>query len=275
MKAYINISPHIREGILEGLREYLQNELVKRCKKNSAYSLRSFARTLNLSHSALSEILNGKRKISEKNAIRIASQLGLSVQDLQAMQKHSHFSLGHIQFLHLSPEQQFEMSDWYYYAIWELCSLKNNKADKNWIAKALGIHPQQAQEAINRMLHLNLIHIKNGKLNKSKAELLDYTNSQQTTGTRKKLQKQFFEKALSAIDEIPYEQRHHSGMTMAIDAAKLNEAKELIKDFRRKLMKFLESGANNNSVYHLSVGLFPLSTDIIENKFKNKKEKKI
>ena len=44
---------------------YLQEEFVRRCRNNKAYSLRSFARQLSINHSSLSRILSGKRALSE------------------------------------------------------------------------------------------------------------------------------------------------------------------------------------------------------------------
>ena len=51
----------------QGLRPFLKMELDSRIKKNPSYSLRSFAKSLNISHAALSQILNGKRNLTKKN----------------------------------------------------------------------------------------------------------------------------------------------------------------------------------------------------------------
>lgn len=50
----------------------------------------------------------------------------------------------------------------------------------------------------------------------------------------------------------------YSSMTMAIDCELLPEAKELILNFRRQLMRFLESG-KKTEVYKLNIQLFPLT----------------
>lgn len=59
-------------------RLFLQDELVRRCKKNPRFSLRAFARTLAIEPSALSKILHGKRALTPKMLQRIATQLGMS-----------------------------------------------------------------------------------------------------------------------------------------------------------------------------------------------------
>ncbi|MGH1467549.1 MAG: hypothetical protein ACRBBP_01540 [Bdellovibrionales bacterium] len=50
----------------KNFKEYLQEELVLRCKSNSAYSLRAFVRSLDVSPSFLRKILNGSRRVTEK-----------------------------------------------------------------------------------------------------------------------------------------------------------------------------------------------------------------
>jgi hypothetical protein len=65
------------------------------------------------------------------------------------------------------------------------------------------------------------------------------------------------EKAVISVEEDPIEARSMTGMTMAIDPAKLPEAKQMITEFNRGLCKFLESGPRKQ-VYQLGVCLYPL-----------------
>ena len=77
----------------ELMRKYLQNELLKRCEKNPHYSLRSFAKSLEISPSALSAILNKKRNLTDKTAKRLALKLDFSlskVRSLLSKKKNQH-----------------------------------------------------------------------------------------------------------------------------------------------------------------------------------------
>jgi plasmid maintenance system antidote protein VapI len=67
----------------QDFRSFLQDELDKRCKKNPRFSLRAFARTLEVEPSALSKILHGKRALTPKMLMRMASQLGLPEQEIE------------------------------------------------------------------------------------------------------------------------------------------------------------------------------------------------
>jgi len=62
---------------------YLQEEFVRRCRNNKAYSLRSFARQLSINHSSLSRILSGKRALSENMIQKLAEQLELAPNEIE------------------------------------------------------------------------------------------------------------------------------------------------------------------------------------------------
>ena len=59
------------------LRDVLQRELLRRQSHNSSYSLRSFARHLQVQPAALSEILRGKRLVGRRLAERLFQRIPL------------------------------------------------------------------------------------------------------------------------------------------------------------------------------------------------------
>lgn len=66
----------------ENYRHYIQNEFEKRRIRNPSYSLRAFARDLSVSPSRLSEVINGKRGISNLLAQKIME--GLKIEGVDA-----------------------------------------------------------------------------------------------------------------------------------------------------------------------------------------------
>lgn len=62
---------------LETYRHYLQSEFENRRTRNPSYSLRAFARDLEMSPSRLSEAVNGKRGISSEIAAMLVRAIGL------------------------------------------------------------------------------------------------------------------------------------------------------------------------------------------------------
>src|SRR5688500_6790024 len=69
----------------EVLRLYLQSELVRRCKENPRYSLRAFARSLQMDFSTLSKILQGHRKLGPKATSRLDQKLGLRPDEVRSL----------------------------------------------------------------------------------------------------------------------------------------------------------------------------------------------
>src|SRR5215510_7096755 len=58
-------------------RLYLQAELARRCLLNQQYSLRSFAVHLGIDHSTISQLIRGKRVLTEKAIMKLGERMGL------------------------------------------------------------------------------------------------------------------------------------------------------------------------------------------------------
>lgn len=112
--------------------------------------------------------------------------------------------------------------------------------------------------AIKRLIETGLIS-KPGKRFQLRETSSSSILSSATSKAHREQQKQILEGAIEALDQIPIEYRSQSSMTMAIDKDRLEEAKELIKTFRRDLGKFLSASKNLNEVYQLSVSLYPVT----------------
>jgi len=82
----------------------------------------------------------------------------------------------------------------------------------------------------------------------------DYTHA-----AFRRLQRQVLEKALDALEEIPYKKRDQTSLTMAIDSKKVPQAREKIKKFRRSLCEFLRGTNSFDEVYQMSISLYPLT----------------
>ncbi len=72
---------------VKDFRLLLQRELVKRCKSNERYSLRSFAQYLNVDSSRLSKMLRGQRPINSQYVEKIGKRLGLSPMTIEEFKK--------------------------------------------------------------------------------------------------------------------------------------------------------------------------------------------
>jgi uncharacterized protein (TIGR02147 family) len=229
--------------------------------KNPAYSLRSFAKRLAVSPSALSEILNGKRRVSAKLANRLADKLALPPeqrQELLAQLQPGATAKPSPSFVELDVDQFAVMSEWYHFAILSLMETKDFVSDSAWIAARLNIKVRDAAGAVERLIRLGMV--KKGRGGKLALTQARFSTSD---GVRNlSLQRYHAANLLLAqasLETDPVAERDFCATTMAIDPARLPEAKKMIRDFQDKMMDFLEAPGKQTEVYNLCMQLFPLS----------------
>ncbi|OFZ20931.1 MAG: hypothetical protein A2202_02050 [Bdellovibrionales bacterium RIFOXYA1_FULL_36_14] len=243
----------------KSFKEYLNLEFAKRCKKNPLYSLRAFARDIQISHSSLCQFFKGKRQMSKEMIEKVGLALSLSPDEINKFSKNAK---GEIIYDTLKEDEYHLLSDWYYDAILELLSTKNFKSDFNWIARRLNITLAEVKLAVMRLQKLNLIYLdEEGKIfDKTSGFTTTASDNAYTDSAKKKKQKQLFNLAKDAIDKFDVRERSHSGVTFAVSMKKFDEARAMIKKFRRELSALLEGDQNDlDDVYHLAIALFPLT----------------
>ena len=152
-----------RKSESETFRGLLQEELVERCRKNPNYSLRSFARALSVEPSALSQMINGKRPITEKMKLRLGAALGLHTKQIEKFttEGKSESKQPLPAYQQMTLDSFALISDWYHYAILELLAIEGFKPDPAWIGKRLGITRSEANIAVERLFRLGLLEKKN------------------------------------------------------------------------------------------------------------------
>ncbi len=234
-------------------RIWLQTEFTRRCRVNSRYSIRAFAKQLDINQSTLTQILNGKRKVSRKFIERLEHKIGVKFHFEGENTLDFKYSI-------LSVDAFTVISDWYHYAILEITAVKNFKSDPKWIALKLGITVSEVNMAIDRMLRLGMLVKRGTKIQRAKQYIGNHTDGV-TSAAHKEFQRQLLTKALQAIDNCPQERKDITSITMPANSKKIKEVKEKIKKFRREICDHLEDG-NHDSVYQLCVQLFPLTNEI-------------
>jgi uncharacterized protein (TIGR02147 family) len=270
---------------LEGkdYRDLLRKELVRRQNANSQYSLRAFAKALNLNPTTLSLTLQNKRGLSETSLNNVCSALKLDPEEsrwframvLSIDGETSLIRLKHTQELddiistkgdaesesNLSVSAFRVVADWYHLAILELLLIEEYKAVPggkciSWISKKLGISNIQINGSLAHLQNLELIEIKNGKPMRTDGILL--TGDQIPSSAVRSHHKQYIEKSLIAIEAQLFDECDFSGLIVPTDPKKLPEAKRAIQTFRKKMNKLLE-GESPKEVYRLNLSLFRIT----------------
>ncbi len=254
-----------------GFQNFLKDNLVARCRTNSAYSLRSFAKFLEIEPSFLSKMLNGKRSITQKTIVKIGKKLSLGPNEIKSFMGAQEDSDS--TFHNLSLDHFKMISDWYHYAILELTELKSFESDPTWMAKKLGIQKIEVQVAVERLIRLNMLgRNSHGEL-KNISGRNTTVGSPYTTEAFRKLQKQILLQAVDALEMIPMLERDQSSITMAADSRLIKETKKRIKNFRRELCDFLQTHSKRKDhVYQLAISFFPATKNIQKNLIKEKEK---
>ena len=117
----------------------------------------------------------------------------------------------------------------------------------------------EAKMALDRLISLKLIEKKDDKYQKTSNDLITQ-NRDITTPALKRLQKQFRQKAMESLENDPIAKRSMTGITIAIDPAKLDLAKQKMDQFLLDLNKELDTG-EERKVYQLTLSFFPLEKD--------------
>ncbi len=233
--------------------------------KNPLFSLRAFARRLELSPSALSEILKGKRRVSKKMALRVVENLGLPRSESERLlglfperpsrKKHNGAYLSPLVEL---PRDQYQLiSDWYHFAILSLAELPGSRMNSIWVSGRLNITVENAEAALERLERLELL--KRDDQGNLRTTGLEYSTSDEIPETSlRKAHSANFELARQSLERDSLDLRDFTAVTLAIDVSRMPAAKKMIREFQDRLAAYLEGGVKNE-VYKICVQFFPLT----------------
>lgn len=242
---------------------WLEQRLALKIKTNSQFSLRAFARLVDVSPAVLSRVLSGKRKLTFKLAVRIADALVLDPQERSELYSFfsSHKGEDDLQTdvagIELTIDCFNAMKEWYHYGITQLLLMEGFSEDPKWIARMLSISEIEAKMAIDRLLRLEILdRDKNGKLFKTSFHLT--TTTEVASAGIRHFQKQILEKSIYSLEHDDISTKDITSVTIAINENKISEAKKEIAKFRKKMAEFLTEGEKTR-VYNLGIHLIPLS----------------
>lgn len=253
---------------------YVADEYSRRIQTNPHYSLRAYARDLEVTASWLSEFMRGKKGISTSTAERISQSLNFSATEsrLFLLSAQSHHSRSFKSRQEAQRElQNFIKSDsfkmlpkdfsltgsWYHQAILELTELQDFKHNEKDIADRLRLPLSITQRAVAQLKEAKLLEVINGKMRSCISET-ESTVDVSSIGIRK-YHEQIINKSLSALHEQSVQNREYTSVTFAFDASRIAEAKKALRKFQKQFMNdFYSESKTKDSVYQLSFQLFRL-----------------
>ena len=247
----------------------LKAEIELRQQRNSAYSLRAFARDLGTSPAVMSLILQGKRAVTAEKAVVWADQLKMSgdkraillsaiAADLEVRtdptQRRTRAMEEKMDYVKLQVDQFSLVSDWWHFGLMNLVKLKDFQSDSQWMATRLGIGLDVCLEALERLERLGLMSKESGIWTRTSRPV--ETPTDLPSEAIRSFHRQNIRRALSSIDEVEVSERDITSIMVATSQERLEEAKKRIRLFRKELAAYLEEG-EAEVVYSLNVQLFP------------------
>lgn len=264
---------------LTDYREILQSVFAARVDRNKHYSLRAFARDLDVSPALLSEVFKGRKGLSPARAQSIAEACGFGrplsryFSDLVA-ESHGRSaeqrSLATLRirrsrkahgYNEISDDTFAIIADWYHFAILEAVLIPAfSTASVPKMAKALGISEKTTKAAIDRLIRVGLLERQDGFFVASTQQ--SALPTQNTSKSIRTYHQQILQKAAAAIEGQDAEARDLSALVLTFNRKRLAKARDLIRAFRQSFPEQTKSDSQDDEVYCLSIQLFRLVDEI-------------
>lgn len=254
-------------------RHYLKFEFDARKKRRPHYSLRAFARDLDLSPSALSEYLSGKLTFSQERILQVSKKIQLrSVQtehwlDLVKMESSSSKADREVAAAKVKARASQEkgtialelfqvISDWYHFALLELIEISPIYQDHKAAAKALGLDAKTVRESWERLIQVGLAEKREGIYKSS--TLATFAGEDVPSAALRNFHAGLISKALVAQEEEPVEKKEFVSIVFSFRSDDLKAIKDEVYKFQVDLTNRYAQKKNKDSVYCLSTQLFNL-----------------
>ncbi len=257
------------------IKDYLVDEFHRRLSKNSSYSMRAFARDLEMSPQKLHLVINGKSGLSSRAAQLLVSKLKISDFEkerfiLLVESKH-HRSQTARQIAqkklleHVDADEGLKISDdgfritseWYYLPILLMLEMNFDLRQSALIAKKLDIQVTKIKKAISDLVQAGLLIQKNDGSYTKNSSHFSYV-AKNSSSDLMEYYKEYLHKAEASL-LLQKELRHFSVMLTTISEQQIEFAVKEINQFRKKLGKILaDKSASPDKLYSLSVQFFPV-----------------
>jgi uncharacterized protein (TIGR02147 family) len=238
---------------MDPLIERLQVEFADRQAKNRKYSLRAFARDLDLNLTSVSMMLKRQRSPSPETRKKLVRIMALSPAYERTVGDWP-FSDGFLQ------DDQFKMtSEWVHWAILNLVRPGAQPKTHEAIQKRLEIPHSVLATALDRLLRLGLI-CRSGKYFSRTIDQVRTSDDVPTTAFRR-LHAEVMDVAKDALSEVAVEKREFSTSFMMIHPSRVPRIKELIRKFRNEMSEVFDPKVETDKgtkLHVIAIQFFPI-----------------
>lgn len=267
------------ELLLKDPRDYLKFEHEIRRARRPAYSMRAFARDLEVSPSSLNDFLKGRVGMSADRIERIATALRWSdkrkdhFHDLIVAKYEKDVGAKHSAQTRirsrlkdgtfgLSVEAFRAISDWYHLVILEICDCKDGM-DASIIARELSMGLPLIQKAVKRLAGLGLLE--DTKRGLKPVESASHFGDDAPSDAIVSFHCQVMELAQKALNERPVGEREALSVIASFNKADISKMNDEIKKSVMSIINRYAQNSNRNHIHTIALQSFPNWTDSTEN----------
>lgn len=266
-------------GVMD-YREYLQHIYNEAKKADPQYTYHRLASDLGFPPTGIiHQMIKGRRKLSEKNARKIADSLGLKP-------IHKSYFLHLVAFCNAEESSDSQkalaellaiiskdlpseinrhylkyMSHWQHVVIREMVALPSFKADPAWIAKELipKISEDEVKESLDLLQQLDLIRTNHetGKVEQTSERMVTSPNVSGTAITH--CHQQFIELGKESLSKTDRDDRYVCSTTLRVTADQLEAIKSKIHALNMEILAMEAPAEESENLFQLNVQFFPLT----------------
>lgn len=241
----------------------------QRQEKNPRYSLRAYARSLEIEASNLSEILSGKRALSLFVAEKILKHLDCSREQQDSMMSEFKLELDQAKKFrkqssneYLIEEEGFhEIATWYHMAILTFFETPHYDGTIESVAKYFGMESDKVKSALDGLVKMELLRMEEGRYEKVAATYRapkENPEKKRRVGTDQ-IVADSMDLAADLSAHYTHQEKEVWATYMALNPARMGEARTY---YREGVTKFVSSFSctpgEESDVYQISFQMVPL-----------------
>lgn len=243
----------------------LKEALSLKQRENPSYSLRAFARDMDIHPSTMSQIIKGNRSLPFKDSAHVVNKLKLKPKDrtlfmeslMRIKTQIDNIKIDALDQRFMLDESYYKIiAEWEHFAVLDLFALSDFKPTIEGITQKLDVTMNRAQVVLNNLLTCGLIEERDGQLVKVHEDIR--TTEDIANKALRESHIETMKMGIQKLEEIEVELRDFSSTTVGVDLDKLPEAKTIIREFRQKMSALLRDG-RKTEVYQLAIQFYPLT----------------
>ncbi len=263
----------MKEGKKKYYQQVLEQELARRQHTNPRYSLRSFARYLEIDSSTMSAVMRGRRALPLSRAQVFASKLALAGETLQKFIQSCEVEYAQLSNLDKKEEgddvRALKLDDdldtrilvyWEYFAIYAFLGTCPEETG----VTAATIAERMFMEEEVTVLFLDDLCLKGLVIKKDDGlyyKVTGYLHAREIAGNFelfREAHRSNIHLLTDRLNSFKPDESVWASSTISVDAKKLPQVRKLILEFQKKLSAFLREG-EANQVYQFMAYFFPIS----------------